>query len=155
MRTGKIPNWLTLPAIIAGLVAHGVLDGGHGLVSATCGGVIMLSCLLPFVLMRGVGMGDLKLLIATGISAGIEKCFWILLFAVFINAVFAIILAVRKRCLGSAIANTFTIMHFAIVRPFRPHPELNLDNKSVYRFPFGVAVGIGCIVTAIRAGVIG
>ncbi len=155
LRTRRIPNWFTFPAMAAGLLLHGVLDGERGLVSAALAGVAMLAIMLPFVLMRGMGMGDLKLLIATGISAGMRKCLWVMFFTVLINGAIAVMLALRKHCFGSTVVNTFSIMRHAVSRPFTPHPKLNLDNKDVYSFPFGVAVGLGCIVTVIRSGVIG
>ena len=36
-RTGRIPNWLTLPAIAVGLVSHGVFQGAFGLGLSLCG----------------------------------------------------------------------------------------------------------------------
>ncbi len=155
LRTRRIPNWLTFPAMAAGLALHGIFDGAHGLVSSAMGGVVLLAITVLIVLMRGMGMGDLKLLLATGFLAGMERCLWVMFFTVIINGVIAVILAVRNRYLGSAAKNTFKIMRHAVARPFTPHPELNLDNAAVYRFPFGVAVALGCIVTLIRAGVNG
>jgi prepilin peptidase CpaA len=154
LRTRRIPNWITFPAMLVGLVLHGALDGVHGLLSAVLGGVVIFAIMLIIVAMRGMGMGDLKLLLAIGILAGMQRCLWVMFFTVIINGVIAIVLALRRGLLGTAAINTFKILRHAVVRPFTPHPELNLDNAAVYRFPFGVAVGLGCIVTVIRIGVV-
>jgi hypothetical protein len=80
-------------------------------------------------------------------------------FTVIINLVLKVIIAKRMRYLGGAVRDSFTMLFDVCRRPFKPHPTLNLDNKDVYKFPFGVAVGLGCIVTvivtAIYSGVIG
>ncbi len=69
-KTHNIPNWLTFPAILIGIITHGVLDGERGLVSACIALGLMFLIMLPIILRRGMGMGDLKLLLATSTFAG-------------------------------------------------------------------------------------
>lgn len=158
-RTRLIPNWLTFPVMAGALVAHGALDGVNGLLSSLWAAVVVLVILLPMILKRGMGMGDLKLLLAVGMFAGMEKVLWVMCFTVMINLIMKIIVAKRMRYLGGAARDSFTMLFDVFRRPFKPHPTLNLDNKDVYKFPFGVAVGLGCVatmvVTAIYSGVIG
>src|SRR5512139_2838796 len=72
-KTGRIPNWLTLPLLPVGL-AFGVLDGGLlGLGSAALG--CMLCFAIPYGLLhfsRGtaIGGGDVKLFAALGALLG-------------------------------------------------------------------------------------
>jgi prepilin peptidase CpaA len=158
-RTRQIPNWLVFPAMPAALIAHGVLEGVQGIVSSMLAALVVLVILLPMILKNGMGMGDLKLMLAVGMFAGMEKVLWVMCFTVTINLVLKIIIAKRMRYLGGAVRDSFTMLFDVFRRPFRPHPTLNLDNKDVYKFPFGIAVGLGCIltvvVTAIYSGVIG
>lgn len=155
LRTRRIPNWLTFPAMAFGFLVHGLLDGMHGISSAAMGGAVVLAVMLLVVLMRGMGMGDLKLMLATGIFAGIERCLWVVFFTVIINGVIAVVVALRKKYLKRAAMSSLRILGHGVVRPLTPHPVLNLDNPDIYRFPFGVAVALGCIATLIRSGVIG
>jgi prepilin peptidase CpaA len=70
LRSGKIPNWLTLPAILLG-VALSLLTGGRdGLFNSVTGLAVGSGLLLlPFVL-GGMGGGDVKLLGAIGAFEG-------------------------------------------------------------------------------------
>ena len=69
-RTRRIPNWLTMPAAIAGLVFSAVSPHGIGLLPALAGfGVGMSLLLLPWIL-GGGGMGDVKMLAALGAWLG-------------------------------------------------------------------------------------
>jgi prepilin peptidase CpaA len=138
----------------AALIAHGVLDGVNGLLSSVLAGAVILAIMVLVILMRGMGMGDLKLMLAVGMFAGMQKCLWVMLFTVLINGVLSLAFALRKRYFKRAATNTLTILCHVVRHPFTPHPELNLDNESVHRYPFGVAVGLGCIVTVVYSGVI-
>ena len=73
LRSGRIPNWVTLPVAGAGLLAHLGLRGAWGLTESVaglllCGGVP----LLMFRVSRGraIGGGDVKLFGALGALLG-------------------------------------------------------------------------------------
>ena len=69
LRCGRIPNWLTYPALVAG-VALSFLSGG---VTPTASGLGMLAAgglYLIFWLFRAVGAGDVKLMAAVGAFVG-------------------------------------------------------------------------------------
>jgi prepilin peptidase CpaA len=66
LRTKKIPNWLTFPAILLGLSLNVALGGALGLRDSLLGmatGVALLFA--PFAL-GGMGAGDVKMLAAVG-----------------------------------------------------------------------------------------
>lgn len=72
-RSGQIPNRLTFPALVAGIAARGVLDGGRGLALALLG--VVAVALVPCVLFassrgRGIGGGDVKLFAVLGAWLG-------------------------------------------------------------------------------------
>lgn len=69
-RTKRIPNWLTLPAAIAGLVYSAVAPHGIGLLWSLAGFAIGMSLLLLPWLLGGGGMGDVKMLAALGAWLG-------------------------------------------------------------------------------------
>ncbi len=70
IRRGIIPNWLTLPGFVGGLVWHFSFGGVKGLYFAL-GGAFFASMLflVPF-LWGGVGGGDFKLILALGSFLG-------------------------------------------------------------------------------------
>lgn len=70
-RTGRIPNWLTLPPIFAAPIVHGLVFGVRGLIASVLG--LLVCGLVPYVLFRKGAMagGDVKLFAAVGAVAGI------------------------------------------------------------------------------------
>lgn len=150
----RIPNWLTFPAILAGFIAHGILDGWPGLDSAGIAVGLLFLIMLPVILRRGMGMGDYKLLLATSAFAGMDRFLWVLFFSVVIAGGMALAISLYTGYLKTAIRNTFAIIGHMAVQPLTPHPELNIDNAEIPKFPFGVAVALGCLTTVIYSGAI-
>ncbi len=60
-RYRRIPNWLTVSALAAGMALNTILYHWPGLKSALLGALLGLGLLLPFVLIRSLGAGDWKL----------------------------------------------------------------------------------------------
>jgi prepilin peptidase CpaA len=98
IRWKKIPNTLTLPAIMCGLCFHGMMNAaaeGFSFALSGCltGGLFLL---IPFA-MGGVGGGDVKLLGALGAWLGAEAVFSVFLYSAMIGGVMAGILLIGKR----------------------------------------------------------
>ena len=73
-RTRRIPNWLTVPALLVGVVANSVAGGWAGAKSSLLGAGLGLAVLLPFVLVRSLGAGDWKLVGALGCLLYTSRC---------------------------------------------------------------------------------
>ena len=69
-RTKKIPNWITVPALLAALVFHAVMPDSRGILWALGGFAVGFSLLIVPWLLGGGGMGDVKLLAALGAWLG-------------------------------------------------------------------------------------
>src|SRR5262245_20601745 len=69
-RTQRIPNWLTVPAAVTGLVYAAVAPGGVGIGWSLAGFAVGLSLLIVPWLLGGGGMGDVKMLAALGTWLG-------------------------------------------------------------------------------------
>lgn len=70
LRCGKVPNRLTLPAVVAGLLAGAALGGWEGLVRSALGAAAGFGLLFVPALAGWVGGGDCKLLAAMGAFLG-------------------------------------------------------------------------------------
>lgn len=78
LRRGIIPNWLNLAIAVAGLARAALLEGftatlAAGLEGLAVGAIVWLLRRLYFMLRKfdGLGLGDVKLLAASGIWIGI------------------------------------------------------------------------------------
>ncbi len=69
-RYRRIPNWLTVSGMAAGVVINTILYRWPGLKTALLGALLGLGVLLPFVLVRSLGAGDWKLAGALGACLG-------------------------------------------------------------------------------------
>jgi len=69
-RTQRIPNWLTMPAAVCGLVYSGLAPGGVGIAWSLAGFAVGLALLILPWLLGGGGMGDVKMLAALGAWLG-------------------------------------------------------------------------------------
>ena len=69
-RSGRIPNWLTLPPLVIAPVIYGILYGWNG-AFISVGGIVICG-LVPFFLHRqsAIGGGDVKMVAAIGAVTG-------------------------------------------------------------------------------------
>ncbi len=70
IRSQRIPNYLTVPAALAGLAFHLLAPSGWGILVSLAGFGVGFALLLLPALMGGSGMGDVKLLAALGAWLG-------------------------------------------------------------------------------------
>jgi prepilin peptidase CpaA len=70
IRWRRIPNWITVPAIVSGVALHMVRSGWHGLATSLWGMVIGGGILLVFYILGGMGAGDVKLMGGIGALLG-------------------------------------------------------------------------------------
>ena len=76
IKHGVIPNRITLPFFLGGLVLNGLAGGLGGLGLGLAGGVMGISLLLIPFLLHMVGGGDVKFLGAVGALLGYRLLWW-------------------------------------------------------------------------------
>jgi len=141
-RWRRIPNWLTLPAVLLGIVVNSILSGWAGTRESLLGTGLGLLILLPIVSMKGMGMGDLKFVTAFGAFLGPSHLIAVLVAAIFINAFIALTMVIWKRRVRQTIRNLGHML-VSLLTLHLPGPELTLDNPQLVKVPFGVALAIG------------
>lgn len=96
VRRSIIPNRLTIPFVLLGLIAQTLTNGLDGLGEAALGTVVGLIVVGIIYLLKGVGAGDVKLFAAIGSIAGWQPALFILLYAVLLSGLIgAVLLVVR------------------------------------------------------------
>jgi prepilin peptidase CpaA len=148
IRWRRIPNWLTVPALVLGIAANSIASGWAGTKAALLGAGLALLILLPFVLLRSLGAGDWKLGGALGAFLGPQPLITVLFGTVLIAGVMALILIIWKRRVAQTFRNIGRMVA-ALFSLHLPGQELSLDNPQALKVPFGVAMAIAMILYAI------
>ena len=104
LRSRRIPNLLTGPAILFGLLLHLFLGGPAQLGLSALAGVIAGAVFLLFFVAGGMGAGDVKLMTAVGCLAGTAYLMDILIATVLTGAVLGVALALYRGRLRQTIA---------------------------------------------------
>ena len=143
VRGGKIPNWLTLPAIGLAPIVHGVVDGFGGLLGSLVGA---LACsVVPLILyyLKAMAGGDVKVFVAIGAIGGVYVGFETQFLAVAIAAIYAIGQLVWSGKLLRSLANVF----FIIFNPVLPRRRRRkLAPELLHRIRLGAAVALGAAI---------
>lgn len=148
LRNRRIPNLLTLPGIVLGLLLHLVLDGWSGLGHSALAGVIAFVVFLIFWLAGGMGAGDVKLITATGcILGGPMNVVWLLIYTALAGGVMALGLALWRGRLKDTIMNLGALVLHHRFEGLKPHPHLNVSNEQTLRLPYALAIAAGSALT--------
>lgn len=144
-RSRRIPNWLTVPTLLAGLVLNAGFGGWPGAKQALLGLLLGFGLMLPFFAVRALGAGDLKLVTALGAFLGWQRLLAVLFVAVLVAGVMAAVLIVWKRRVKQTAGNIVHLL-LALLTLHAPQPDLTLDNPNALKVPFGVAVALAVFV---------
>ncbi len=150
-RNRKIPNWLTIPGLLAGVAINSYAHGWHGTKTSLEGAGLALVLLLPVVLLRGLGAGDWKLMGALGAFVGPALFLTILLVSIFVAGMMAIIQTIRARRVVRTLKNLVVLVHGFIIFGLRPNPNVSLDDPESLKLPFGIAAAVATVLCGCAA----
>ena len=143
----RVPNWITFPMIISGLIFSTVMDGWWGLGSGTLGMFVGLACLLPLYSVGGMGAGDVKLLAGVGAWLGWKATFYGFAISTVVGAVMAVGMVLYKRDTKKHYANLLVILsEWTQIRNPKKLSEIAAERKPrMLLLPYGIPICIGCI----------
>lgn len=147
LRHRRIPNWLTVPALLIGIVANTMLFRWAGLKTSLLGALLGLALLLPFVLLRSLGAGDWKLAGALGAFTGPSALIDVLLGSIFVAGLMAIGLIIFKGRVRQTLRNMGHIL-VSLVTFRLPGARVSLDNPEALKVPYGVALALTVVLYA-------
>jgi prepilin peptidase CpaA len=147
VRSRRIPNFITFPAMLFGLVLHAALGGWGQLLSAAAGGLICGLVFFVFYLAGGMGAGDVKLITAAGCITGLPLIGHLLLWTALAGGMMAIGLALYRRQLGATLQNVGAIVVHHRMMGLTPHAQLNISNHRTLRLPYALAITAGSAFT--------
>jgi prepilin peptidase CpaA len=105
-----------------------------------------LGLLLPFVLLRGLGAGDWKLMGAVGAFLGPFMFLFVLLGSIFVSGLMAIVAILRTQRVGETLRNIVVLVRGFFSFGLRANPKISLDNPALLKVPFGVAVAVSTVI---------
>ena len=145
LKSRRIPNWLTMPALPVGLLAQTVYGDGfwQGLLGAL-GGFAALFAL--FVAGAG-GAGDVKLFTVVGSFVGIRNLVTVFVLVALIGGVAAVVVSLRAGALTRVLKNCFLIATSAgrgRWAEFRERSDVN--QPGALRLAYGAVIALGALV---------
>ncbi len=146
-RYRRIPNWLTLSGLAAGVAVNTILYRWPGLRAALLGTALGLGLLLPFVLVRSLGAGDWKLAGALGACLGPRQLLSVLMGTILVAGVMALAVVIWKGRLKRTLLNIAHLLA-ALFSLRMPGSEVSLDDPQSTKIPFGVAMAIAVLFCA-------
>jgi prepilin peptidase CpaA len=178
VRTGKIYNWLTYPAVLIGLIGHGlcgylacggwegalygsaaIYDGNHeltsppvmGLLSALGGLAVGFGPLLLAWMAGGIGGGDAKIMAAVGALAGWRFAMASMFCGFAVAIVMGLFILFRRQLMKETLTRMgrFVVLWLFKSQPGSPHGE---NSPTI---PFGTALCIGSALMVILVAIYG
>jgi prepilin peptidase CpaA len=128
LRSRRIPNWLTLPFLIAGIVAGGLRHGLPGAVRSFEGAGLAMLLLAAPCFLRGIAWGDLKLCVAVGAWIGPGRLILAL-----------VMMGVAGGTMALAALAVCGLRHEAQAR-------LTLDDAKAFKLPYAPAIAFGTLI---------
>lgn len=140
LREGRIPNWVSISGMAAGLLL-GYLPGGLPLRSSIVGLLIGFGFLFIFYVFGGVGGGDVKLMGAAGALLGSDLIQSALFFTALTGAIMALIALIWSRQFRDGLGRI--AKHFILWR--KTEPAMPAAQVSPVTIPYGIAIAVGCL----------
>jgi prepilin peptidase CpaA len=152
----KVPNWLTFPFILSGLVV-GLLTGGWaGLGYALLGMLVGLALLLPAYAIGGMGAGDVKLLAGVGAWIGTLDTLYAFCVSAVVGGIIAILMVLYRRDWKKHYYQFFAIWTEVVtIRDPEQLSTIAAERKStMLLLPYGIPIAIGTIAYFAFAGLL-
>jgi prepilin peptidase CpaA len=153
IKSRKIPNFITGPAILLGLLLHLSLDGWRGSLNSLAAGLACGIVFLIFYLAGGMGAGDVKLITAVGCLAGLSNVPYLLVLTSLAGGAMGVVFAMMRGRLKETMLNVAALASHHKEEGLKPHPDLNVLNASTLRLPYGVAIAAGSTITFYLLGI--
>jgi prepilin peptidase CpaA len=146
LRSSQIPNWLTVPAMVCGIVLNSVLDEEGRLIASLEGLVVGIALFLFFYMTGGMGAGDVKLMAAVGSFLGPIGVLYAGVMTMLIGGIYAAMTMVAHYGIRDSLIRFLTLL------TTRSFPQLLSGvpgPHSHYHLRYAVVIGLGTILSEI------
>ncbi|UTR11519.1 prepilin peptidase [Evansella sp. LMS18] len=150
IRSRKILNIVTFPAILFGLIYYSIADGFSGFLFSGAGFLVGFALLLLPYLLGGMGAGDVKLMAAIGALTGISFVLYSFVYTALIGGAISIFLIMKKRGVFNSIKSFFfSVIYLRSSLGSLIFPK---EKQNSIAFPYGVAIVFGTVCAFIWGG---
>lgn len=150
IRSRKIYNSITVPAMALGLLLMGLTHGWQGLLSSSEGLLLGIGLLfIPFAI-GGIGAGDVKLLGAVGALKGMTFVFTSFLYGAAIGGGIALFMIWRQKRMTKSAKNMFYAL--SLVSGNKGALQVLDKTDLAPSVPYGVAIAAGVLITFLMGG---
>jgi prepilin peptidase CpaA len=147
LRSRRIPNWLVLPFLLAGITVSGWLLGWQGIGRSLMGfglGLVLFGILFW---MGGMGAGDVKLAAAIGAWVGPAQLFFALVVTAIAGGVMALAWAVAGGFLPDLFKGSGDLIFGRKKDDKQSEEKLTLSNPKTRKMPYAPAIALGTLIS--------
>lgn len=154
----KIPNIITFPVILWGLLTYSIFNGFDGFKFSMVGFLVGLAIfIIPFIL-GGMGGGDVKMMAAIGALKGWKFVLTTAIYSGLVGGIIVIIYLIYKKRLCITLKKTLGIILkpilFILTLTFNNHTLKRVNDYFIttestiekHYIPYGVAIGLGALL---------
>ena len=143
----RVPNWITFPMVLAGLVYSTWVGGLAGLGAGLLGMCVGLLCLLPLYAVGGMGAGDVKLMAGIGSWLGARITFYAFCVSTIVGAIMAVFMVLYSKKFRKHYENFLLILtEWVTIKDPKKLSEIAAERKpTMMLLPYGIPICIGSI----------
>jgi prepilin peptidase CpaA len=144
----RIPNWLVATGLLLGVILNTFLFEWTGLKASLLGIGFAFIIYFPLYLLRGMGAGDVKLMMAVGALVGPASWFAIFIVTGILGGVIAVVLLLARGRLRKTFWNVGFLLHrlMQLKAPYADNPELDVRSGQGLRLPHGAVIALGTVL---------
>jgi prepilin peptidase CpaA len=152
----RVPNWLTFPMVLSGLVYSAWVGGWQGLGDGLVGMAVGLATLLPLYAVGGMGAGDVKLMAGIGAWLGASVTWEAFVWSVIVGAVMAVMMVAWRKSWKKHCGNfSQIVLEFMTVKSPGELSKIAAERKpQMLLLPYGIPICVGSIAYFFYAGMI-
>ncbi|MBI4471540.1 MAG: prepilin peptidase [Acidobacteria bacterium] len=148
LKTRRIPNWITVPGAVLGVLLQSVYGGVNGAISSLTGAAVGFAVFMVLYITGGMGAGDVKLFAAVGALVGLESLLLVFVFTGLLGGIAAVVLSAYRGRLRQTLRRTGALL--IDLGRFRWQEVRNAGvsaGPNALRLPYGAVIAGGTLVS--------
>jgi len=151
LRVRRIPNFISGPAIVAGVALNGLYFGADGVRTSLMGLFAATAVLLAPFALGGLGGGDVKMMAAVGAFLGPRLALWSMALGMMLGGFVMLCHLARAGRLREKLERTGAMLAAALATGSVSPLRASANDPGAIALPYSVPLGLGTLaVVALR-----